>query len=160
MSDLKSYVTYLCKHYPHKSDLSKARLTKMMYLADWRCSLNKGHQLSNIHWKFNHYGPYVPDVVDAAKGDPEFKVIETTTPYGNAKEVVSYTGAQEPELDDDERSSLDFVIDKTKALNWDGFIRLVYSTYPVVVSDRHDDLDLGALAQRYKAEQAKLGLTT
>lgn len=160
MTELKSVVRYLCKHYPHKNELSKARLTKMVYLADWRCALRTGDQLTNIHWKYNHYGPYVPDVVDQTRDDPEFSIDTETTPYGNTKELVTYRGDDDGSLDPNEYAYLDFVIDKTKSLSWDGFIKLVYSTYPIVVSDKQDDLDLPALARRYSEEKEGLGLAS
>lgn len=159
MTELKSVVRYLCKHYPHKSELSKARLTKMVYLADWRCALKTGDQLTDVHWKYNHYGPYVPDVVDQTRNDPEFSIQTTVTPFGNTKELVSYRGDDDGSLSPEEAVFLDFVIDKTKSLTWDGFIKLVYSTYPIVVSDKQDDLNLPALAERYAAEKDELGLT-
>lgn len=158
MTDLKSVVKYICKNYPHKHELSKARLTKMVYLVDWRRALNTGHQLSEIRWKFNHYGPYVPDVIDQTRGDPSFSVQETVTQYGNTKELIVYNGNEDIRLSSEDKADLDFVIEKTKSLTWDGFIKLVYSTYPVVVSDKQDDLDLPALAMRYSREKSQLGL--
>ena len=41
MAKLVDVVGYLCEHYPHKAELSKARLTKMVYLADWNLLSNE-----------------------------------------------------------------------------------------------------------------------
>lgn len=158
MSDLKSLVKYICKNYPYKHELSKARLTKMVYLADWRRALRTGHQLTEIKWRYNHYGPYVSDVIDQTRNDPNFKIEETVNQYGNVKELVTYIGPDDVKIEKSDAEDLDFVIEKTRTLTWDGFIKLVYSTYPVVVSDRHDDLDIEALAARYAAEKERLGL--
>jgi len=52
-------IKYICLNYPYKYKLSKARLTKMVYLIDWYYSKLNKHQMTNISWEFNHYGPYV-----------------------------------------------------------------------------------------------------
>lgn len=159
MTELKSIVRYLCKNYPHKDELSKARLTKMVYLTDWRCALKSGNQLTDIQWIYNHYGPYVPDVVDQTRNDPEFSIENTVNNFGNSKDIISYIGDEDVSLPKEEEEIINFVIDKTKSLNWDAFIKLVYSTYPVVVSNKQDRLDLTALAAKYASEKDLLGLT-
>ncbi len=152
MSDIRSIVAYICAKYPQKSDLSKARLTKLVYLSDWRSSLQRSVPITPIHWKFNHYGPYVDDVMDIVREDKDFTVEQETTMFGSPKETIYY-GGFEPAIDRDEREIIDFVIDKTKALTWDGFIKLVYSTYPVLVSEKQSYLDLASIAARYKSER-------
>ena len=41
----------------------------------------------------------------------------------------------------------------TKDKTWDQFITFVYSTYPIVNSERYSQLDLVALAQEYKMKK-------
>jgi hypothetical protein len=45
---------------------------------------------------------------------------------------------------------LDFVIEQTAPLYWNDFIKLVYSTYPVVTQPRFLPLDLVKLALEYR----------
>ena len=88
----------------------------------------------NIKWYFNNFGPFVWDVKDTARDNPHLFELETTTNmYGDLKTVVILrTGEYIPNLSKDEMKSIDHVISETKNLNWDQFIRLVYSTYPIV----------------------------
>lgn len=154
MADLADILEYFCKHYPHPGDLSKARLTKMVYLADWKLAITEGRQMSSIPWKFNHYGPYVDDVINLARSDARFGVISDETIFGTPKDVISLRSDFQPTtLSDEDIAALQHVIDKTSKLTWDAFIRLVYSTYPVLVSERHSELDLVDLARRYRQEQ-------
>src|SRR5687767_14879894 len=88
MDKLTSVMAYFCARYPHKDELSKARLTKMVYLADWRMALEHGDQITDIQWIFNHYGPYVHDVEDRAKESPLFKVRSTVNAYGSPAEII------------------------------------------------------------------------
>ncbi len=50
MAALKDIIAYYCDRYPHKEELSKARLTKMVYLADWKSAIVHGKQISDIKW--------------------------------------------------------------------------------------------------------------
>jgi hypothetical protein len=155
MASVRDVVAYICKHYPHKHELSKARLTKMVYLADWRSAITRGEQVTSIEWHFNHFGPYVEDVVESVRSDPEFDVDITANMYGNSKEIISTkNGVQYPSITGDDKEVLDFVINSTAPKYWNDFIRLVYSTYPVLTQPRYTRLNLVELAERYKQEQS------
>src|SRR4051794_38716589 len=83
---LRDAMAYICRNYPHKDELSNARVTKMVYLADWRSAITRGKQLTDTEWKFDHYGPFVYDILDIARDGPAFKVISTQNPYGAPKD--------------------------------------------------------------------------
>ncbi|MBW0282253.1 hypothetical protein ATN38_00320 [Rhodococcus sp. FH8] len=146
-------LAYLCENYPHKHELSKARITKMLYLADWRSSITIGHQLSSISWKFNHYGPYVDDTRDIADRSTLLAVEETENMYGRPKTLIARSGqpVDFESLTEVERKILDHVINSTEDLYWNDFIALVYKTYPVANSERGTVLDLPSLAKAYNA---------
>lgn len=155
MSDLSHIVAYILKHYPHKSELSKARLTKMVYLADWKSAIDKGYCMTNIPWEFNHYGPYVNDIAALTDSNPSiFKRVPTRNAYGQYKEIIVLQDMHfHPNITDSERHVLDHVIRTTEAKSWDAFIRLVYSTYPIRTQPRYRQLDLVSLAKAYAAEK-------
>jgi hypothetical protein len=158
MAELRDVVAYLAAHYPYKQDLSKSRLTKMVYLADWRSVIQRGHQLTPVQWRYNYYGPYVEDVTDVARRDPAFEVIQTSNRFGDPKELIQIQQPTEySTLSPDDRKVLDFVIESTSSLNWTEFVKLVYSTYPIVTQPRFSDLDLVAIAQRYRRDQQVFG---
>lgn len=157
MASLHDAMVYLAREYPYKSELSKARLTKMLYLADWRAAITNSRQITSLEWVFNHYGPYLPDVVQEARTHPDFEVRNEHTMYGSPKEVVALANPTATvDLAPWEKSALDHVIEQTKDLNWSQFIELVYSTYPIVSQDRYATLDLIELAGEYELLQATL----
>ena len=43
---LEDVILYICKKYPLPDELSKARLTKLVYLVDWETSKRTGKQLT------------------------------------------------------------------------------------------------------------------
>lgn len=150
-SSLSNMLKYVLANYPYKSELSASRLTKIMYLADWKAAIDLGRTLTGVVWRFNHYGPYVDDFVSVAKADKDISVEFTQTVYGGRKQLFSLvSNVQKFDIDSSSKSILDFVMDATKSKNYDDFIKLVYSTYPVVSSSRYSELNLVSLAKQYK----------
>lgn len=155
MEKLKEMIAYFTKYYPRSNELSNARLTKMVYLADWHQAINYGTQISSINWYFDNYGPFVHEIADVAEDHPDIfekKVISNF--YENKKTIINLKNSSyEPKLSERERQSLDHIINITQRLNWNDFIQLVYSTYPVASSARYSSLDLVNKAKEYKKQQ-------
>lgn len=160
MADLHDIVAYLCAKYPirRRGDLSKARITKMVYLADWKSALEHGRQMTDVAWYFNHYGPYVKDVIHAVERSPDFDVEQGETMYGSEKEVVRLLNPRPewPSLGPEDRAVLDHVIAQTEDLYFNDFVRLVYSTYPVASQPRYSTFDLPELADDYRAQRREV----
>lgn len=155
MAQLKDVIAYFCAHYPHKDELSKSRLTKLIYLADWKAAIDHNEQITDINWIFNHYGPYVEDIARLAQNDADFNVARGINEYGNPKSMISLKNEDLTiSLDDKDQAILDYVINSTKRLYWNDFIKLVYSTYPVLTGQRGKRLDLIEAARRYSANKA------
>lgn len=155
MTELIDVMAYLLKNYPYKNELSNARLTKMVYLSDWKYALRYGKQITSIQWRFNNYGPFVRDIQQTAEENPiVFEIQETVNLYDNKKVLIKLKDKNYDEkLSVEEKEILDFVIDSTKLLNWDKFIQLVYSTYPILMSPKQSDLNLVALARKRNTEK-------
>ncbi|WP_246684422.1 Panacea domain-containing protein [Mesorhizobium sp. M5C.F.Ca.ET.164.01.1.1] len=150
-------MTYLVRNYPHKHELSKARLTKMIYLADWKSAIEHQRQMTGIEWQFNHFGPYVDDVHNLALEDSAFSVKSEQNMFGKPKEtIVLADRLADDRVSNEEAAILDHVIEQTKRLTWDAFIKLVYSTYPVLTGSRGSRLDLVKSAEAYREVEAQL----
>lgn len=151
MSSIKNISAYLCKNYPHVHELSKTRLTKLVYLADWFSALDSGQQITNIKWKFDHFGPYVDEVIREAEAHPDVFVVTTTKNiYGNEKTLVSLVDNVKREdlsVSNHEKKILDKVISETKNMYWKPFLKFVYATPPIVQADRYERLDLIKVAK-------------
>lgn len=135
-------------------ELSKGRLNKLVYLADWKYALDYGKQLSSISWKFNHYGPYVNEIEKSIESDSlkRFKITHQETSYfGHSKYTINLVNDLNfVAPNDSEKEILDIILGLTNKLNWIDFINLVYSTYPIKVSERGKILNLVALAKQYR----------
>lgn len=144
-------VRYILKVYPHAKELSKARLNKIIYLIDWKSALEHEKQLTEIDWKFNHYGPYVNIIEETILSDNRFNIKSTTNIYGNEKNIIEIIQDKDfSEPTEKEQEIIDFVIEKTRKFYWDKFINLVYSTYPIISQEKGSQLNLVELAKEYK----------
>ena len=152
MAELKDIIAYILQEYPYKAELSNARVTKMVYLSDWKHSLDNGTQLSPITWYFDNYGPFVWDVKNVAEADPAlFRVEKGRTPSGGEKVTLSLARSYRSNLTPPERKAIDHVIKTTQDLSFLKFLNLVYATYPVRVTERYQVLNLPELAASYRA---------
>lgn len=153
MASVVDIVGYIVDQYPRKNDLSKMRLTMLVYLADWRCVLQTGRPISDIEWQVYRLGPYSDDVMLAVESRPDLFVVRPRlTSAGNPKDVVELVTPFVPNLTAEEKQAIDHVIRVTKDLDNDAFLRLVRSTYPALTQPLYVPLDLPALARQYRAE--------
>lgn len=151
MNRLQSIIAYFCLIYPYPDELSNSRLTKLVYLADWVSALADDRQLTDIHWLFNHYGPYVDDVREAVLYSHNFSLHNDQNVFGSSKNVIKFHGYNdEIRLSERDKKILNLVIEKTKGKYYNEFIDYVYSTYPVQSQNRYSNLDLVKLANEYK----------
>jgi uncharacterized protein YwgA len=151
MASIKDVVAYIINSYPYKAELSNARITKMIYLADWHHAIKYRSQVTHIKWYFDNYGPYVSDVItDVTKNPDLFNVEKIKNLYGTPKNLISLKDESYiPSLKQSQMKSLDFIIEITKSLNWTEFVSLVYSTYPITSSEKYYHLDLVEKATAY-----------
>ena len=151
MNYLQSIIAYLCHYYPHSGELSKARVTKLVYLADWFSALLLERQMTNTRWLFNHYGPYVDDVIDSVRNCHECAILNQENFYGDSKQVIVFRGdPRQISLETEDSQILDWIINKTQSMYFNEFIDFVYSTYPVTNTERYSSFDLVSLAREYR----------
>jgi len=154
MNRLQSIIAYFCLNYPYPDELSNSRLTKLVYLADWVSALADNRQITEIDWLFNHYGPYVDDVINTVRYSRNFSLHNDQNAFGSSKNVITFHGyAEDIQLSARDRRILDLVIEKTKGKYYNEFIDYVYSTYPVQSQNRYSNLDLVSLANEYRRLQ-------
>lgn len=143
---LRSIVRYIVKNYPYPDELTKTRITKLVYLIDWENIKKNNEQITDINWYFDHYGPYVSDVLDEADKDDCVRIESTISNFGTIKYIVrpkiDKTELIYSNLTDEEISIIDKVIQDTKSFSWNKFIDYVYSTEPIKESNRYNSLDL------------------
>lgn len=147
---IENILHYLLNLYPYPEDLTKTRITKLIYLVDWYSVLETGKQATDIEWYFDHYGPYVSDVLDVADEDSSVRIRKTSSAFGGIKYVVESKNPDQPlncEMNETEQKIIDRVIEDTKNLTWNKFIDFVYSTDPIKKKEKYNRLDLVDIAK-------------
>lgn len=147
MVKITSIVRYFIQNYPHPEELSKARITKMVYLADWYSVKSNNKQLTKINWFYDHYGPFVTDVFLEVSKDQNFEIVNSVNRYGNPKQIITlkknnFSLLIFSKVDEVTRKILDEVIADTKNLYWTEFIKYVYSTPPIAEGTKYSELVL------------------
>ncbi|KAA3618257.1 MAG: DUF4065 domain-containing protein [Calditrichaeota bacterium] len=148
MANLNDVIRFTYINYPNKQELSKARFTKLIYLIDWENAVEYGHQMTNINWLFNHYGPYVEDVVQEVSIDPFLKIVKEENYYGFTKELITFDKTADlkkisiDSLSENDKEIIIDVIETTSPFYWNNFINHVYSTLPVKNQVRYNHLDI------------------
>ena len=143
--------------YPRPDDLSVARVTKLVYLADWLHAIERDCQITYIQWHFDNFGPFVWDVKNCARDHPDtFAIQNTNTPFGTPKTTITLKQSKRSaHLDREKTRIINSVRKKTSKKTWAEFIRTIYSTYPIVTSDQYTDLDLVEKAREYRATKGE-----
>lgn len=144
MNKLLNIILYIVKYYPYEDVLTKTRLTKLIYLIDWESILKYGKQMTNISWYFDHFGPYVPDVMDEANNSDELYVVSERSNFGTEKYIIKSKENKDliqiNDLTKEDIEIIDKVINETKSLNWNEFINYVYDTKPIKNSKKYSQL--------------------
>lgn len=150
MTNLEKLTRYILLNYPEINELSKPRLVKLIYLIDWRYTIENGRQYTNIKWYFNHYGPYVTDVIDLMKSHSDiFEVVSYNNSYEGITDKFVLKDKSKIELENEVKSITDKFIEYTFKQTWSNFINLVYSSYPIKNTLKYNYLDLENLAVEF-----------
>ncbi len=151
MNNLLNIIIYIFKNYPKVDELSKPRLVKLIYLIDWKHTIDNGYQATSINWYYNHYGPYVDTVIELIKeNDNLFNVQSTINAYGGISDKIKLISTKEVYIDESIKSAADFIISNTSDKNWSEFINLVYSTFPIKTNSKYTYLNLVEDAVKFK----------
>lgn len=151
MADVRDLVAELFHRLPARSELSEERLTRLAYLADWKHAIgNKGRQITNLKWYFDSYGPYAPQVFDAAHRSQIFQSRPLANEWEDSNHAVSlYDRLYKPSLKQSEREAIAHVAGAAAMMSWPDLGKLVASTYPILAGQRYEFIDMGPLAISY-----------
>lgn len=151
LHDILAYILLRSEQILKRKGLSKYRITKLVYLCDWCYACACGQQITNIHWFFDNYGPFVWDVANVLSQDSQlFSSNIILDSFGN--EITSFSinyVSYRPNLTQDVQNCLEYVIQHAIALKRQEFTNLVYATYPIKTSRRYTNLDLIKKAKEY-----------
>lgn len=157
MSRLKDIIYYILRNYPYKEHMPYARFSKLLYLLDWYYLIKYSNKITHIEWILNNDGPTSDSLIKTIKQSKIFDLVSNiNTSDNNDKFIKCKKTDYVPNLTKTEKIAINYIIDATCEKNWDDFIRLVYSTYPVVTTERYSSLRLREKAIQFKREIGNL----
>lgn len=151
MNKLESIVGYLATT-PSKYDLSKCRLEKLLFLADWCCALVYQKQFSGVQWIFEAGSPQIKGDLKDWFRSHKFTFLTNPSVFGTTDNYVfQYAGDEQfPLLSGNDKALLDKVISVTEEKNFRELIAYINTTYPMNTPVRYTEIDLGGLAVEYR----------
>lgn len=157
MANLIDIIAYVLIKCNNSEKLSKYRVTKMIYLADWCSMVIYKKRLTNIAWFFDNYGPFVWDIYDTIKNNKQlFKEEHDKTPSGADKILFKILDSSYvPNITEEQKQVIDYVILHTINLETSDFTKLIYSTYPIRTTNRYSFIDLEKKAKEFIYNQRK-----
>lgn len=152
LHDILAYILLRSEQILKRKGLSKYRITKIVYLCDWCYACACGRQITDIHWFFDNYGPFVWDVYNTLIKDSSlFELSVILTPYENEITTFSLKNmAYAPNITRDVQDCLEYVLEHVVNLKNQEFTNLVYATYPIRTSRRYTSLNLVDKANEYR----------
>lgn len=133
-------------------ELPNARITKLVYLLDWEYSLKYGQQLTDIDWFFDYYWPFVRDIENVVLKNTDLFNVKTYTNFlWNSSKFFSVKWKQYIDLEQNTIELMKGIMQKTKNLSFNEFIKYVYSTYPIYKTRQFDKLELVKLAKEFNS---------
>lgn len=139
--EIKIYnlIVKILDFYDNKKEISLHKLVFIIYLCDWKNSIEYGKQITEIKWK--HFQGDFADTI--AKS---FKIGEVS----NNK--FSFENTDENIFTNEELTSIKMISDLSLKLSTEEFVKLVFSTFPMMIKEKDSVLDLPDLASQYKEE--------
>jgi hypothetical protein len=122
---LVAAVSESASHVAFQDDI--ATTYAILYLIDWKMSLEHGCQVTSLKWHRGHMGPCAQLETEPAR-------------------------VQKNSLDDKERKVVEHVCNTFLSLDPLDFLHTVLGTYPLLMSDLYGELHLPSLASDYKEQ--------
>ena len=147
MATLKDLVALVISEYPKPEDLTRARLEKLIYLADVEWAWRYGDKLTDIDWIYNDYGPFVhacDPPTGELEGEGSVKIHYDQTVFGNDKRWHQWIGSEKEVggVTPEEINVIRSVIKETWRFQFGRFVEYVYSTPPMVQANQYERHDI------------------
>lgn len=131
-------ISKILSFYESKGEISMQKLAFIIYLCDWKNSMDNENQITNIKWKYIDRD-FSKNIIDAFEKGQEDK--------NSFSFKSNYTKLSKKELE-----TIETISKLSLKLDTDDFIKLVYSTFPMIKKERNIILDLPDLAKEYKSD--------
>lgn len=134
-------ISKILTFYKSEKEISLQKIVFLIYLCDWKNSIEHGRQMTDIEWKYLD-SEFSKKIIAAFNEVRTREGFEFKSNYANLSET--------------ELQVIDFIGTLSLKLNTEDFIKLVFSTYPMIRKEKYKSLNLPDLAEDYKSNYAYL----
>jgi len=121
------------------------RLVKLIYLADLEWRRRHGQPLSDLTWRFLHFGPYAYEFVPVL-GDPEMEIAEFHDGRTARRFIFDAEALEEPKVPEEVRSIIAQLVRQWGDADINRLLNYVYfDTEPMEHATRGEILDFSTL---------------
>ena len=158
MADPRDLAVELLLRASPARKLPSDRLVKMLYLVDWKHSIDYGFQATNLQWFADSLGPFDTQLPGLVEKLPNLFAIHqlSDTVEDSPVEIECIDHTYSPRLIDSERKAVDHILKVTSGKTWPQIVRLVFATFPMMSKHRYSSLNLPELAVEYKKFKQEL----
>ncbi len=138
--ELKDLLFVVLNRYGGGGQYNSA-ITKLIYLIDIEFAKRYGKQLTDIQWQRDSYGPFVWNIMDCARDNPE--MFEIRGVEGSKRRITAKEDTEtEIVLTQDAMDIVELVIKKypNPNVNFRAFLKSVYETPPMILSTSNGPL--------------------
>jgi uncharacterized phage-associated protein len=130
-----------------RAPLTRTKLVKYLYLSDFASARARGKPITDLTYRSYYYGPYAPEILDAAENQSQYIVFERAARSDGAPYYAYRPTDARPKLDtltDEECALIDGVLEKFGTLTLKQLLREVYQTEPFQKTEMLETIDLTA----------------
>lgn len=131
--------------------MSINRLVKLVYLVDWSATLNHSNKIGGLNWRNGLCGPNDTHILGAIQQCRTIFEVRNRPNCAGIQEVVILNYEYHPVLSEKVLCAIQHIAKVAMRLPWDKLSLLVSSTYPMLVSQVGDSLDLIKFSTEYKS---------
>jgi uncharacterized phage-associated protein len=127
--------------------LTRTKLVKYLYLADLRSMKQHGRPVTDLQYRSYYYGPYAPEILDAAENQPQYIAFERAVRSDGAPYYAYRPTDARPKFDalsGEDRAVIDAVLEQYGDYSLKKLLRTVYDTDPFKNTEMLETIDLKA----------------
>lgn len=125
----------------HRLNVGKVKFVKLLYLLEWLYYRQNKKRLTDLDWRFLHYGPYPMDfeyVLNESEIEPTQTVIDNERTFFD----FSKSSKEEYHLEPEILNLMSYVVQEWGSMDTNSLLNYVYfRTDPMIEAERGEKLD-------------------
>lgn len=151
MTNLPATVHYILARLPAEETFNADRIVKLLFLADWRSSLTRGHQLTETTWTVDGVDGLTADTpTDTDDFLRSLRSVSGKLSNRQLDSVLTRISSTHSSLPSEAIVVLDYVLEHAGGLDWSHLNQLVWSTRPLLAGLPGHGLNLEDIAGDYR----------